>query len=58
MEGNNPYDDNSSNINASEVFQDEVGENGAGNLNAITLYSYATTFLVSYCSHGFLSKLG
>jgi len=46
MEGTNPYDDNGNDIDVKDVFQEEVSEDGSGNLNAITLYSYATTFLV------------
>ncbi len=47
MEGTNPYEDNQPNdFTSGEVFQEEIGEKGSGNLNALTLYSYPTTFLV------------
>ena len=46
MEGTNPYDDDGNDIDVKDVFQEEVSEDGSGNLNAITLYSYGTTFLV------------
>lgn len=48
MEGTNPYDDNDKDIDVKDVFQEEVSEDGSGNLNAITLYSYSTTFLVTF----------
>mgnify|MGYP001271631935 CR=1 FL=1 len=48
MEGTNAYDDNGNDLDVKDVFQEEVSEDGSGNLNAITLYSYATTFLVTF----------
>ena len=47
MEGNSQYDDNANDIDVQDVFQEEMSEDASGNLNAIILYSYATTFLVS-----------
>jgi len=49
MEGSNPYDENTpEEINSEDIFKDEKGDVGSGNLNAITLYAYPTTFLVQY----------
>jgi len=46
MEGNNAYDDSGNDLDVKDVFQEEMSEDGSRNLNAIILYSYATTFLI------------
>jgi len=49
MESNNPFDETTQEeINSEDIFRDEKGDDGSGNLNAISVYCYPTTFLVQF----------